>query len=72
MWHRAMLALALAACRHWQTLPVTVGPAHELVVPAMIGDRPVALQLDTGASNTLLSKATSARLHLAPPLARSA
>jgi predicted aspartyl protease len=65
MWHRAMLALALVACRHSQTLPITIGPAHELVVPVLIGETPVALQLDTGASNTMLSKQASARLHLA-------
>jgi Aspartyl protease len=65
MWQRAMIAVALAACRHGQPLPITIGPAHELVVPVMIGDKPVTLQLDTGASNTMLSKPASARLHLA-------
>jgi predicted aspartyl protease len=64
MWRRAMFALVLIACRHAQTLPITMGPARELLVPAVIDDQPVELQLDTGASNTTLSKAASARLHL--------
>ncbi len=66
MWRRAMLAVALIACRHARALPITIGPARELLVPVVIDDQPVELQLDTGASNTTLSKPASARLHLEP------
>jgi hypothetical protein len=61
---RALLITALVACAHTTSVPITLGPNHELLVPAEINGEPVVLQLDTGASMTTLTPQARDRLGL--------
>lgn len=61
---RALLVVALLGCTHPSSVPITLGPNHELLVPAEINGEAVVLQLDTGASMTALTPAARDRLGL--------
>lgn len=59
----AATVLAIAGCSHTpQPTTIVVGPKRELLIPAVINDIPLVLQLDTGASHTSLAPATCRHL----------
>jgi hypothetical protein len=62
---RAAFVVLLAACVRTPPVPITVGPAHELLVPVVIDHHAIVLQLDTGASTTALTPAACRKLGLA-------
>src|SRR5450432_3416742 len=65
---RALALIVLAACAHGpRSVPITIGPAHELIVPVVVNGEEIMLQLDTGASTTTIAPAVRTRLKL-PPL----
>ena len=65
---RALGLIVLAACAQGpRSVPITIGPAHELIVPVVVNGEALMLQLDTGASTTTIAPAVRTRLKL-PPL----
>lgn len=48
---------------HATAVPITLGPAHELLVPVTIDGTPLVFQLDTGASTTTITPTTRDRVH---------
>ena len=59
-----LVAIAMAACAHAYPLALTIGPAHELLVPVVVNGQQLVLQVDTGASTTTLTPSARDRLHL--------
>src|SRR5580704_6644912 len=55
------VAIVMAACAHGHPLPITIGPAHELLVPVVVNGQELELQLDTGASTTTITPAAGER-----------
>jgi hypothetical protein len=57
--------LVLAACVHApHTVPITIGPAHELIVPVVVDGEELRFQVDTGSSTTTIAPSARARLEL--------
>lgn len=67
----AVVLGAIAGCHHTPlSTTLVMGPKRELLAHAAIDERPVMLQLDTGASHTSVSPALCRRLGLYTSLAR--
>ncbi len=60
----ALVAIVMAACAHGHPVPITIGPAHELLVPVVVNGQPLVFQVDTGASTTTITPSARDRLHL--------
>ncbi|HEY3802592.1 MAG TPA: aspartyl protease family protein [Kofleriaceae bacterium] len=61
---RALVAFALVACGTVRTVPITIGPSSELLVPVVVDHHALVFQVDTGASTTAITPAVRKKLGL--------